>query len=102
MTSIQYSINKDHAALAGHFPGHPLVPGVVILDEVFNAIKTRCPDAEIKEIKSVKFISALLPDQLFTIELEFKSTKNIGFKCKKNEAVFCSGSCVLNSDCDAA
>ena len=30
-------IAKDHPALAGHFPGNPIVPGVLILDEVMRA-----------------------------------------------------------------
>ena len=31
-------IRADHPSLPGHFPGAPLVPGVVILDEVLEAL----------------------------------------------------------------
>jgi 3-hydroxymyristoyl/3-hydroxydecanoyl-(acyl carrier protein) dehydratase len=30
------TIANDHPALAGHFPGHPVVPGVLVLDEVIE------------------------------------------------------------------
>ena len=33
------TIGTDHPSLAGHFPGHPVVPGVVMLGEIMNAIR---------------------------------------------------------------
>src|SRR5437879_10590804 len=35
---ISRAIRADHPSLAGHFPGTPIVPGVVILDEVAAAL----------------------------------------------------------------
>ena len=33
------TINSDHPALPGHFPGHPVVPGVIVLEEVIQALR---------------------------------------------------------------
>ena len=33
------TIGADHPSLAGHFPGHPVVPGVVMLGEIMKAIR---------------------------------------------------------------
>ena len=38
MGELALSIPPDHPAFAGHFPGHPVVPGVVLLDEALSAI----------------------------------------------------------------
>jgi 3-hydroxyacyl-[acyl-carrier-protein] dehydratase len=39
---IALCIGADHPALAGHFPGQPLIPGVVLLDEALQAIEHHC------------------------------------------------------------
>jgi 3-hydroxymyristoyl/3-hydroxydecanoyl-(acyl carrier protein) dehydratase len=36
--SANLQIAVDHPAFAGHFPGRPIVPGVVLLDEALRAI----------------------------------------------------------------
>jgi acyl-coenzyme A synthetase/AMP-(fatty) acid ligase len=36
--SLTFMITPDHPALAGHFPGQPIVPGVVLLDHAIDAI----------------------------------------------------------------
>jgi len=62
--TLKYStqIDLNHPSLEGHFPGQPIVPGVVILDEMVKAFrKKRGHPCKIKKILSVKFLLPLEP-----------------------------------------
>ena len=66
---MQFRIAHDHPCLPGHFPGHPVVPGVVVLDRVFAAIEAQ-HGAQAWRLPQVKFVQPLLPGQDARIELE--------------------------------
>ena len=58
------TIAPDHPALAGHFPGMPVVPGVVLLDEALHVIGAATgTDLSACRIASIKFQSPVLPGQ---------------------------------------
>jgi len=73
-------IPANHPAFAGHFPGTPIVPGVVLLDEVLHAISL---DTSLNEtawqISSVKFLSPLKPGESVIIEHEQLANGTIKF-----------------------
>jgi 3-hydroxymyristoyl/3-hydroxydecanoyl-(acyl carrier protein) dehydratase len=86
-------IHADHPSLPGHFPGAPLVPGVVILDEVVAALDEWRQDSQLRVIHNVKFLAPLKPEQLFTISL-FATSKDAGevsFCCRTEERVIVEG-----------
>lgn len=60
-------IDAAHPALAGHFPGHPVVPGVVLLERVAAAFKAWRGSTVGK--LDAKFMHPLLPEQQALIEL---------------------------------
>ncbi|MEP6938693.1 MAG: hydroxymyristoyl-ACP dehydratase [Rudaea sp.] len=64
-----FIVAEDHPALQGHFPGRPVVPGVVMLDEVAAAL-TRWRFARVVGLPQVKFLSPLLPGQRADLHLE--------------------------------
>jgi 3-hydroxyacyl-[acyl-carrier-protein] dehydratase len=52
----------QHPAFAGHFPGAPIVPGVVLLDTALQAIAVaESLLLDQYELSSVKFLSPLSP-----------------------------------------
>ena len=46
---LEFVIDPGHPCLPGHFPGRPVVPGVVVLDRVVEAIEQGYPQREIAE-----------------------------------------------------
>jgi 3-hydroxyacyl-[acyl-carrier-protein] dehydratase len=58
------SVPRGHPSLPGHFPGRPIVPGVVLLNLVFEAIRTQLTaGVELQSIVSAKFLRACEPEQ---------------------------------------
>src|SRR4026208_2205487 len=81
---LRRSITPDHPSLPGHFPDAPLVPGVLILDDVLAALHDWQKDGQLTKIRTVKFRQPLKPEQPFTICL---STSNddacrLDFSCR--------------------
>ena len=87
------AIRADHPSLPGHFPGEPIVPGVVILDEIAAALHECYADARLAGIRAVKFLAPLKPDQKFMIVLSTTEEKSdeIAFSCTSNDHVIAEG-----------
>ncbi|HEU5176969.1 MAG TPA: hypothetical protein VFU24_05900 [Burkholderiales bacterium] len=64
MIEKRLSIPPSHPALRGHFPGDPVVPGVVLLDEVLSALPGRM------DIPWAKFHAPLRPAEECVIRIE--------------------------------
>ena len=57
----------EHPCYAGHFPGNPIVPGVLLLDLIVSALDRGAPRA----FGSVKFRRAVKPGAAFTLQYRF-------------------------------
>ncbi|SDR08954.1 beta-hydroxyacyl-ACP dehydratase [Pseudoxanthomonas sp. CF125] len=66
---MRFIIPADHPSLPGHFPGRPIVPGVVLLDRVIEAIESDCGPLPPLRLPQVKFLKPLLPGQSASVEL---------------------------------
>ena len=74
-------IPNDHPCLPGHFPGRPIVPAVVVLDEVRAMIADTCPEQPMRAIDHCKFQDFVLPGQPFRIVLTASRTGAVDFEC---------------------
>ncbi len=70
MTPDGFFVEAAHPCLPGHFPGAPLVPGVVILDRVVAAIEASHGALGAVRFPQVKFVQPLLPEVRAEIALE--------------------------------
>jgi 3-hydroxymyristoyl/3-hydroxydecanoyl-(acyl carrier protein) dehydratase len=66
---MPFAIAPDHPSLPGHFPGHPVVPGVVVLERVLAAIEQAHGPLGALRLPQVKFVQPLLPGEAAEIEL---------------------------------
>ena len=92
---MQQKIAADHPALPGHFPGHPVVPAVVILNAVLDYARAQLAPVRICGLKKVKFIQPLGPDEAFEIELGTPGSDTVRFSCRRGDVVLARGRLIL-------
>jgi 3-hydroxyacyl-[acyl-carrier-protein] dehydratase len=85
MAAIESSwrVPADHPAFAGHFPGHPIVPGVVLLDRVVQlAQQAQGGPAGGWQVTQVKFLSPCGPDDLLAFALRDGARGGLAFSVR--------------------
>jgi 3-hydroxyacyl-[acyl-carrier-protein] dehydratase len=90
---VRRAISADHPSLPGHFPNMPLVPGVVILDEVLAALVEWRKDCHLAGIRTVKFLVPLKPEQTFTICFSASDDGGVevNFSCRVEDRIIVEG-----------
>lgn len=69
----RWPVPADHPAFAGHFPGHPVLPGVVLLSWVMETVAARPALAArlgtAPRVDSAKFLQAVGPGTTLSVQL---------------------------------
>ena len=71
----QFAIPPDPPSLQGHFPGNPVVPGVVLLDEVLACLPPGLT------LLTAKFTAPVLPGMVVEVTTVTSATGRIAFAC---------------------
>jgi 3-hydroxymyristoyl/3-hydroxydecanoyl-(acyl carrier protein) dehydratase len=63
MRSACVAVSREHPSFAGHFPGQPVLPGVVLLSEVLELLLREAPQAlgSQPQVSAVKFLAPVRP-----------------------------------------
>jgi len=86
-----FVISATHPSLPGHFPNHPITPGVVTLDHVVRGLLEQMPGTSLCGFPQVKFLRPLLPQVEVTVTYKPKSETLYQFICEGDGKVILSG-----------
>lgn len=94
--SIRVDLNNTHKLFQGHFPGQPILPGVVLLEILKDLVEVRLSlQLSSTHYKQVKFLGLVNPDKdkslIYDFEIEQKNQKIF----VKNQTSLADGSIVL-------
>lgn len=84
-----FAVPPTHPALPGHFPGHPLVPGVVVLEQVAMALRA-WRDERLVRVAEAKFVAPLLPGESAELTLSAAGSR-VRFEIRRGGALLARG-----------
>jgi acyl-CoA synthetase (AMP-forming)/AMP-acid ligase II len=92
-TGVSLSFPPEHAAFAGHFPGNPIVPGVLLLDESLRSVASACGVAVTEcAIVTAKFLSPARPGEDLRLHFEPAGASRVTFTIRAPDRMVAAGS----------
>ena len=90
--SRDFVVPASHPALAGHFPGRPIVPAAWLMVLVADVCKSAFGDATVvTRIASARFRAPLPPDAPLHVELCSEPPDRVAFSCVAGEVRIADG-----------
>ena len=90
---MEFVVDPTHPSLPGHFPGDPIVPGVVLLDRVVDAIEAAHGPLRRLRLPQVKFLQPLRPGEAARIELDGAAPR-WRFRVLRGDVLLASGDAI--------
>lgn len=84
-------VAPDHPALPGHFPGDPIVPGVLLLAHVEAALAAAHGPLRVTGIPEAKFLAPVRPAETIAIAFPAVTAGEARFECRRGADLVARG-----------
>lgn len=82
MTELEFQFPANHPCGTGHFPGNPIIPGALLLDEALARIAADLSiHNAVWQVKSAKFPQAARPGDVVLASYSLTPGGEIRFEC---------------------
>jgi 3-hydroxymyristoyl/3-hydroxydecanoyl-(acyl carrier protein) dehydratase len=91
-SDMRLEISRGHPAYEGHFPGNPILPGVVLLSEALAAIEAATGRAPHQwTVSHCKFPNPVAPGTELTLAHKATASGGVLFEIRAAQGVVASG-----------
>jgi 3-hydroxyacyl-[acyl-carrier-protein] dehydratase len=80
--ALEFRFAGDHPTANGHFPGNPIIPGALLLDEVVAACTATLNRTPAVSIRSAKFLHPVRPGDALQMQWRIIADGLISFECR--------------------
>jgi 3-hydroxymyristoyl/3-hydroxydecanoyl-(acyl carrier protein) dehydratase len=94
-----FVVPHEHPSLAGHFPGDPIVPGVLLLEMCCDVLQRALPElGPLTQVSSTKFTRIVRPGETVTVRYGTSATAaSIRFSCETHDGTAAQGQLVFRT-----
>lgn len=75
---LTFTVPNEHPAIPGHFPGMPIVPAALLLDEITHRFSL-ATGLKLNTVKQVRFTAPLVPGQQLDVQYQPKNSAEYRF-----------------------
>lgn len=79
----RFSVSASDPCVDGHFPGHPVAPGVVLLEQ---ALALAAPNEALEAIEVTKFLRPVMPGQVVEVGCQ-KQERRVMLTCRVGDDI---------------
>lgn len=98
-TVLAFTVPARHPSFVDHFPGHPIVPGALLIQWLCQRVEARLAGRQVTGVKSMKFLATLSPGDACSLSLDVQtSTGHCKLRLQRDGELVCQGVLLFDGD----